>query len=123
MVAKTAKKTELEIVAPADVRAGMQIKVHQKIKDINSKGEEKERIQIFEGLVIARKHGSEAGGTFIVRKISEGVGVEKTFPIHSPLIDKVEIADRKVIRRSKIYFARNPERRLKSVNEGKKTSN
>ncbi len=84
-----------------DVRAGDTVRVHVKIEE---KG--KTRIQMFEGLVIARKHGSEAGATFTVRKISHGVGVERIFPLYSPSIDKIEIIRRAKVRRAKLYFIR-----------------
>ena len=83
------------------LRAGDTIKVHQKIED---KG--KTRIQIFEGLVLARKHGDEPGATFTVRKIASGVGVEKIYPLYSPLIDKLEIVRRAKVRRAKLYYIR-----------------
>jgi large subunit ribosomal protein L19 len=84
-----------------DLRAGDTVRVHQKIEE---KG--KTRIQIFEGLVLARKHGTEAGGTFTVRRVSSGVGVEKIFPLYSPMIDKIEIVKRSVVRRAKLYYIR-----------------
>lgn len=83
------------------MRSGDTVRVHIKIVE---KG--KTRIQIFEGLVIARKHGREAGATFTVRKISNGVGVERIFPLYSPSIDKIEVIKRSVMRRSKLYFIR-----------------
>ncbi|HEY0964358.1 MAG TPA: 50S ribosomal protein L19 [Candidatus Paceibacterota bacterium] len=83
------------------LRAGDTVRVHQKIQD---KG--KTRIQIFEGLVLARKHGDEAGATFTVRKVSGGIGVEKIFPLYSPLIDKLEIVKRAKVRRAKLYYIR-----------------
>ena len=83
------------------IRAGDTIRVHQKIKD---KG--KTRIQIFEGLVLARKHGDEPGATFTVRKVASGVGVEKIYPLYSPLIDKLEIVKRAKVRRAKLYYIR-----------------
>jgi large subunit ribosomal protein L19 len=102
--------------APAvQYRPGMMVKVHQKIKEFNAKGEEKERIQIFEGTIIAAKHGNEPGATITVRKISNGVGVEKIFPIHSPVIDKVEIDRTLAVRRAKLHYLRDPKfkRKLK----------
>lgn len=84
-----------------DLRAGDTVRVHQKIEE---KG--KTRIQIFEGLVLARKHGTEAGGTFTVRRVSSGVGVEKIFPLYSPMIDKIEIVKRSRVRRAKLYYIR-----------------
>jgi len=117
-MAETSKSGNL-IITAHEVKPGMQVKVYQKIKDVNAKGEEKERIQAFEGLVIARKHGSEVGATFIVRKITEGVGVEKTYPIHSPLVDHIEVLDQKIVNRSKLYFSRDYNKRLKSSKEKK----
>ncbi len=83
------------------IKAGDTVRVHQKIQD---KG--KTRIQIFEGLVLARKHGNEAGATFTVRKVVDGIGVEKIFPLYSPLIDKIEIVRRSTVRRAKLYYIR-----------------
>ena len=83
------------------IRAGDTVKVHQRIQD---KG--KTRIQIFEGIVLARKHGNEPGATFTVRKMASGVGVEKIFPLYSPNIDKIEIVKRSKVRRAKLYFIR-----------------
>jgi large subunit ribosomal protein L19 len=83
------------------LRAGDTVRVHQKIQD---KG--KTRIQIFEGLVLARKHGDEPGATFTVRKMSGGIGVEKIYPLYSPLIDKLEIVRRAKVRRAKLYYIR-----------------
>jgi len=83
------------------IKAGDTVRVHQKIQD---KG--KTRIQIFEGLVLARKHGSEPGATFTVRKVASGVGVEKIYPLYSPMIDKLEIVKRSKVRRAKLYFIR-----------------
>lgn len=83
------------------IKAGDTVKVHQRIQD---KG--KTRIQIFEGIVLARKHGNEPGATFTVRKMASGVGVEKIFPLYSPNIDKIEIVKRSKVRRAKLYFIR-----------------
>ena len=84
-----------------DLRPGDTIRVWQKIEE---KG--KVRLQAFEGLVLARKHGTEAGGTFTVRRVASGVGVEKIFPLYSPMIDKIEIVKRSRVRRAKLYFIR-----------------
>ena len=84
-----------------DFRPGDTVKVHVRLKE-----GEKERIQVFEGLVIARKHGG-ISETFTVRKISSGIGVERTFPLHSPSIAKVELARRGRVRRAKLYYIRN----------------
>jgi large subunit ribosomal protein L19 len=111
-MAKVAKKVEhtkevkLNKIDPAqrktlDFRAGDTVKVHQIIRE---KG--KIRLQIFEGLILARKHGTEAGGTFTVRKVTEGVGVERIFPLYSPMIDKIEVIRRAKVRRAKLYYIR-----------------
>lgn len=84
-----------------DLRAGDTIRVIQKIQE---KG--KIRLQAFEGLVLARKHGTEAGGTFTVRRVSNGIGVEKIFPLYSPMIDRIEVVKRSRVRRAKLYFIR-----------------
>jgi large subunit ribosomal protein L19 len=84
------------------IKPGDTVRVHQKIVD--EKG--KTRIQIFEGLVLARKHGDEPGATFTVRKVASGVGVEKIYPLYSPLIDKLEIVKRAKVRRAKLYHIR-----------------
>ncbi len=84
-----------------DLRPGDTVRVFQKIEE---KG--KTRLQAFEGLVLARKHGTEAGGTFTVRRVASGVGVEKIFPLYSPMIDKIELLKRARVRRAKLYFIR-----------------
>ncbi len=84
-----------------DLNAGDTIRVWQKIKE-----KDKVRLQAFEGLVLARKHGSEAGATFTVRKVMDGVGVEKIFPLYSPMIDKIDIIRRSKVRRAKLYYIR-----------------
>lgn len=85
-----------------DVRSGDTVRVYSKIEE---KG--KTRLQAFEGLVLARKGGTEPGATITVRKVSNGVGVERIFPIYSPLIDKIEILKRSKVKKSKLYFLRN----------------
>ncbi|MDD2753183.1 MAG: 50S ribosomal protein L19 [Candidatus Portnoybacteria bacterium] len=83
------------------LKSGQTIRVHQRIKEGN-----KERIQPFEGLVIAVKHGRGLDGSFTVRKISEGVGVERIYPLHSPTIDKIEILKTAKVRQAKLYYMR-----------------
>ena len=92
---------------------GMTIKVHQKIKETNPKGEEKERVQVFEGMVIKRKGGNSTGATVTVRKISNGIGVEKIFPVHIPSVVKVEKIKQAEVRRAKLYYLRTRKKRLK----------
>ena len=84
-----------------EIRVGDTVKLHQKIKE-----GEKERIQIFEGVVIAQKHGKGVSGSMIVRKIIDGVGVEKMIPLHSPNLAKIEIVAHGKTRRAKLYFLR-----------------
>jgi large subunit ribosomal protein L19 len=101
----TATKTTTEKATP-ELKPGMTVRIHQKIKELNIKGEEKERIQYFEGMIIAMKHGKEAGASITVRKISDGVGVEKIFPLHLPTITKIEVKKIADVRRAKLYFLR-----------------
>ena len=101
MAGVTVSPVNMEDRKSLGLRAGDTVRVHQKIQD---KG--KTRIQIFEGLVLARKHGDEPGATFTVRKIASGVGVEKIYPLYSPLIDKLEIVRRAKVRRAKLYYIR-----------------
>lgn len=84
-----------------EVGIGDNVKVYTRIFE-----GEKERIQMFEGVVI-RKRGGNTRASFTVRKVSYGVGVEKTFPVHSPLIDRIERVSKRKIRRSKLYYLRN----------------
>ena len=79
---------------------GDTVKVHVKIKEGN-----RERIQIFEGFVLKRQNGG-IGETFTVRRIASGVGVEKTFPIHSPLVEKIEVVKRGKVRRARLHYMR-----------------
>ncbi|HBW74051.1 MAG: 50S ribosomal protein L19 [Candidatus Magasanikbacteria bacterium GW2011_GWA2_45_39] len=105
---KTAEKT-----FRPDIRPGATVRVHQKITEMNTKGENKERIQVFEGVVLARKHGSEIGAGITVRRISEGVGVEKVYPLFSPLITKIEVLKQGFVRRAKLAYLRDPNKKLK----------
>lgn len=101
------------------LKPGMIVKVHQKIKETNAKGEEKERIQVYEGMVIAQKHGGETGATVTVRKVSEGVGVEKIFPIHSPVVDKIELVRQMRVHQARPYYLRTHKKKLREVKEVK----
>ncbi|MBI2635003.1 MAG: 50S ribosomal protein L19 [Parcubacteria group bacterium] len=84
-----------------EIKPGMKIRVWQKIKE-----GDKERLQAFEGLVIAVKHGRDKSGTFTVRKISSGVGVERIFPLYTPTVDKIEVLSQAKVRRAKLYYLR-----------------
>lgn len=107
--------------AKLGIRTGDTVRVIQNIVELKKgKGTDKKektiknsRKQAFEGLVIATKHGSEAGGMFTVRTTLSGVGVEKTFPLYSPVIDSIEIVKRSKVRRAKLYFIR--EKAAKAV--------
>lgn len=94
-ITKEQLRTDLPEFGPGDT-----VRVHAKVIEGN-----KERIQVFEGVVIARKHGG-INETFTVRKISHGVGVERTFMLHSPRIDKIEVVRRGKVRRAKLYYLR-----------------
>ncbi|ACG73195.1 ribosomal protein L19 [Anaeromyxobacter sp. K] len=84
-----------------EMRAGDSVRVHTKIKE-----GDKERIQVFEGVVIAYRKGAPGSSMFTVRKVSYGVGVERMFPVHSPRIDKIEVVGHGGVRRSRLYFLR-----------------
>ena len=107
------ERTKLEFAS------GDTLRVWSKIED---KG--KYRLQAFEGLVLARKHGSGPSATFTVRKVSNGVGVERIFPLFSPMIDKIEVTKRAKTRRSKLYYIRDKaakeiRRKMKQIFTGK----
>lgn len=84
-----------------DLQVGWSVKVHQKIKE-----GDKTRTQAFEGTVIAKKHGAEVGGTITIRRVFDGVGVEKVFPIYLPSIEKVQVMKKPKVRRAKLYYLR-----------------
>ena len=92
---------DIEVRQKLDLRAGDTVRVTQKIKE-----GEKSRLQVFEGLIIAKKHGLEPGATFTVRKTAGGYGVERIFPLYSPMIEKIEITKRGHARRAKLYYVR-----------------
>lgn len=90
-----------------DIRSGDTVCVTQKIIEKDKKtGKPKTRLQAFEGLCLAVKHGKEAGGTITLRKVASGVGVERIFPIYSPMISKMEVVKRSKVRRAKLYHIR-----------------
>jgi len=117
-----------------DVRPGDTIKVYQKTKadkqektkadkQEKTKADKQEKTQVFEGQVLARKHGKEISSTITVRKIISGIGVEKIFPLHSPTIEKIEIVKRGKVKRAKIYYlrdAKGKKSRLKEIGFEKK---
>lgn len=98
-----------------EIRPGYTVCVYQKIKE-----GDKERIQPFQGLVIARKHGQGINATITVRKISAGIGVERIFPLHLPSIEKIEVIKKSKVRRAKLYYMRKrtgKKTRMKSKKE------
>ncbi len=106
IVVSTANKEERRTL---NLRAGDTVRVVQKITDRvveKDKVKEKSRLQAFEGLVLARKHGSEAGATFTVRRVIDGVGVERIFPLYAPTIEKIEVLKRAKVRQAKLYHIR-----------------
>lgn len=98
-----------------NVKPGQVVRVHQKIKELNAKGEEKERIQIFEGLIIARHGGKGVDSTITVRKVSHGVGVERIFPLHLPTLSDIELVKTYRTTRAKLYFTKGYEKKLREV--------
>ncbi len=94
-----------------DFRAGDTIKVHVKVVEGN-----RSRVQVFQGVVI-RVHGAGIGRTFTVRKVSFGVGVERTFPLHSPIFEKIEVVTRGDVRRAKLYYLRNLRGKAAKIKE------
>lgn len=94
-----------------DFRSGDTVKVHVKVVEGN-----KSRIQIFQGVVIARS-GAGVSETFTVRKISYGVGVERTFPVHTPIIEKIEVVTRGDVRRAKLYYLRDLRGKAAKIRE------
>jgi len=97
---ETFMKAQLKTDLP-EIRPGDTVRVYQKIKE-----GDKERIQVFEGLVIARKHGKGITSTITVRKVISEIGVERIFPLHSPTIEKIETLRRGRVRRAKLYYLR-----------------
>ncbi len=101
-------------ILPSQIETGMTLRIHQIIKDVTSKGEEKERVQIYEGLVIAVK-GAGVGKTMTVRKISNTIGVEKIFPLNLPSLSKIEVVKKARVRRNNISFVRKSKKRMREV--------
>ena len=109
-IIKTLEQEQLRTDLPV-VSIGDHVKVHLKIKEGN-----RERLQMFEGTIISKKGGG-ISETFTVRRISYGVGVERTFPVHSPNIEKIEVSRKGKVRRSKLYYLRNRVGKAAKVKE------
>ncbi len=98
-VVEALEKEQMRVDIP-EFKPGDTVKVHVKIKE-----GEKERIQVFQGVAIRKRKGN-TGATFTVRKVSYGIGVERIFPLHSPIIDKIEVITRGRVRRARLYYLR-----------------
>lgn len=110
-----AQHTKRVSVDFATLKPGATVRIHQRIKE-----GEKSRVQIFEGIIIARKHGSGPNATITVRKISYGIGVERIFPLHLPTVEKFEVIKTSKVRRAKLYYlrtktARETRKKMKTV--------
>jgi large subunit ribosomal protein L19 len=99
-----------------EFRAGDTVNVHVKVVEGN-----RSRVQVFKGVVI-RRHGGGVGETFTVRKVSFGVGVERTFPLHTPIIDKIEVVTRGDVRRAKLYYLRELRGKAAKIKEKRETT-
>ena len=103
-------------IKTTEIKPGMLVKVYQKVKELDAKGNPKERISVFEGVVIARRGGNTPGATFTLRKIgSGGIGIEKIYPVHLPTITKVELVKQYKVRRAKLYYLKNYKKKLKEI--------
>lgn len=98
-----------KLVGMDDLKAGMTVRVHELIKDVNAKGEERERVQLFEGMVLAVR-GVGASKSFTIRKSADGWGVEKIYPIMAPIVSKVEFVKEVKVRRAKLQYLSNPKK-------------
>ena len=110
------EKEQMRVDLP-DFRTGDQIRVHVKIKE-----GDKERIQVFEGVVIRKRKGN-TGATFTVRKVSYGVGVERIFPLHAPAIDRIDIVSQGKVRRSRLYYLRKLKGKAARIKERRTSPN
>lgn len=100
IIMEALEKEQMRVDIP-DFKPGDTVRVHARIKE-----GEKERIQVFQGVVIRKRKGN-TGATFTVRKVSYGIGVERIFPLHSPVIDKIEVVTKGKVRRGRLYYLRN----------------
>src|SRR5262245_56719189 len=107
---QSSRRTDVPYFAPVDT-----LKVHVRVVEGN-----KQRVQVFQGVVI-RRQGGGLQETFTVRKVSYGVGVERTFPLHSPIIDKIEVVTRGDVRRAKLYYLRDLRGKAAKIKEKRDT--
>ena len=100
------------VIGIEQLRSGMTIRIHERIKDVTPKGEERERIQIFQGIIIGL-HGGGVSRTMSIRRVQKGYGAEKIYPLHSPIIAKIEVVKTAKVRRAKLGFLRDLRHRFK----------
>jgi len=112
MAKENAKQDWHEKVLPL-LRAGMTVKVHQFIKEKNTKGEEKQRVQVFEGIILSRHGGQGKSATITVRKVAAGgIGVERIFPLWSTALEKIEVVKTSKVRRAKLSYLKGSKKKL-----------
>jgi large subunit ribosomal protein L19 len=112
--ASTNASPVVKVTKAEELQAGMTVKIHEKINDIDAKGKERTRIQVFEGIILSVRKPKTENGSILVRKISHNnIGVEKIYPLKSPLIDKIEVVKEIKTRRAKLYFLPDYKKRLK----------
>ncbi|MBI4435275.1 50S ribosomal protein L19 [Candidatus Uhrbacteria bacterium] len=97
---------ESKLVGMTELQAGQTVRLHERIKDVSPKGEERERIQVFEGIILALG-GKGISRTITVHKVSDGIGVEKIYPINSPVVAKIELMKTAKVRQAKLGFLKN----------------
>ncbi|KKW44382.1 MAG: 50S ribosomal protein L19 [Parcubacteria group bacterium GW2011_GWA2_56_7] len=106
----TDREVEIIELPHRDIKPGMVVRVHEIIKDMNAKGEERERVQVFEGMVLGLR-GSDVSRTMTIRRVNKGYGVEKIYPLASPHIKKIEVVRQFKVRRAKLGFLRGTVKR------------
>ncbi len=109
-----AQAKELTVIEPSAITVGQVLRIHEKIVDVGAKGEKRERLQIFEGLVLYVR-GAGSSKTFAIRKETNGYGVEKIFPLNTPSIAKIELVKTYEVRRARLNFIKNFARKLKEL--------
>jgi large subunit ribosomal protein L19 len=95
-----------KLIGIDELQAGQTVRLHERIKDVSPKGEERERIQVFEGMILALG-GKGISRTLTIRKVSDGIGVEKIYPINSPVVAKIELVKTAKVRQAKLGFLKN----------------
>lgn len=108
------EEVQAQTTTMPEIKTGMVLRIHEKIQDVNAKGEPRERIQLFEGLVIGTR-GAGASKSFVIRKETDGFGVEKIFPNSSPSITKIEVVKQYKVSKRKLNFIKDFGRKLKKL--------